>query len=137
MLTLDGNIERARSEQDHRGRAQARRCRALLSAVISLAIDDACIEPTRQERRVRRNLHVLAVSGLHFLFHPESTLVLYAQWLDLDPENIRLALRRRAWTDPTLLNLRSRLEWLGPVRLLESPAEGDIEKLADRWRSVR
>lgn len=135
---LRAEDDSARSATEHREITQARRCRALLSSVVLLAIDDACTPVDRGEARVKRNLNALALSGLHFLFHPDSSFPWYAELLDLNVDAVRLALHRRArsQTDDRSLALRSRLVWLGPARLIELPPQDVIDKLSARWRSI-
>lgn len=137
-MRAEDQTARARSPAEHQETTQARRCRALLSSVILLAVDDACTPIDRSEQRVKRNRNALALSGLHFLFHPDSTLPLIADLLDLNVEAVRFNLRQRARTqlDDKSLTLRSRLLWLGNPLYLELPPQDVIDKLAARWRDT-
>lgn len=81
--------------------------RRLLSSVISLAIQDACLAPFKESKKLR--LHSEAEDALEFLFYSEQCDK-YLMVMDIDPTTFRRcllsAVRRERMHDITASKLR-------------------------------
>ena len=75
---------------------QTRACQKLLSSVVHLAIKDACIKPTTTKRgRSVGDMHPDAFTAMRFLFsETDAGISEYATWLDFDPNQFRMKLRK-------------------------------------------
>lgn len=102
---------------------ETRGCAQLLAAVIADACKNACSPPSDREKKLRRNIDTADSdpdASMRFLFERGSPFALYASFIGLEAESLRIALlgnrlagpnTDRVFTEADRRAFRVRYQW--------------------------